>query len=84
MRRTNLVEDDEDKLHHLFPGRGVGDGLFDLGETDVAVASRGAKELALEAAAVVGAHDARHVREPHVALAARLFINVLVRFGLNV
>lgn len=76
IRRTNLVEDDEDELHDLLPGGGVGDGLLDLGEADVAVAARGAEELALEAAAVVGAYDARHVGEPHVALAARLFLFV--------
>lgn len=68
----HLVEDDEDELHDLLPGGRVGDGLLDLREADVAVAARGAEKLTLETAAVVGADHARHVRELHVALAARL------------
>ena len=69
---ADLVEDDEDELHDGLARRGVRDGLLDLREPYVAVAARGAEQLALETAAVVGADDASHVRELHVGIAGGL------------
>lgn len=69
---TDLVEHDEYELHDGLARRGVGDGLLDLGEPHVAVTARGAEQLSLEAAAVVGRDNACHVRELHVRVAVGL------------
>lgn len=75
LRCTDLVEDDEDKLHDRLARRRVGDGLLDLGEPHVAVTARGTEKLSLEAAAVVGPDNACHVGELHVRVTVGLFRN---------
>ena len=64
-----LVEDDEDALLDELAGGGVGDGLLDGGETDVAVAAGGTEDHSLEAGLLLGGNDASDGGEAHVHVA---------------
>ena len=61
-----LVEDDEDALPDELAGGGVGDGLLDGGETDVAVTAGGTEDHSLEASLLLSGNHASDGGEAHV------------------